>query len=166
MNIVNKLKGQHNEFLCHWNMYVLQVKKVDTFDSNSDSNSNSDWLYIVERDGMYIDQGTISAKTCKLSDAVQKCFDKINKDIDDIEYVTEHYLSHLKTLAQYRECKCPYCGSKKIFKFRMDFDRTSGVDYIAVNDRKYYTNEEFEYNSFDKPNVEIYHCGDCDHFFE
>jgi len=48
----------------------------------------------------------------------------------------------------------------------MDFDRTSGVDYIAVNDRKYYTNEEFEYDSFDKPNVEIYHCGDCDHFFE
>ena len=95
MNIVNKLKGQHNEFLCHWNMYVLQVKKVDTFDSNSDSNSNSDWLYIVERDGMYIDQGTISVKTCKLSDAVQKCFDKIDKDIDDIEYVTEHYLSHL-----------------------------------------------------------------------
>lgn len=52
VNIVNKLKGQHNESLCHWNMYVLQVKKVDTFDSNSDSNSNSDWLYIVERDGM------------------------------------------------------------------------------------------------------------------
>lgn len=98
LNIVNELKGQQNEFLCHWNIYVLQVKKVNTFDSNSDP----EWLYIVERDGMYIGQGTMSVKTCKISDAVQKCFDQIDEDINNIEYVTEHYLSHLKILAQYR----------------------------------------------------------------
>lgn len=98
LNIVNELKEQPNTFLCHWNMYILQVQKVDTFDSNSDS----DWLYIVERDGMYVGQGTISAKTCKFSDVLQKCFDMIDEDITDIECVTEHYLSHLKTLAPYR----------------------------------------------------------------
>lgn len=101
LNILNELKEQHNEFLCHWNMYILQVKKVNTLDSNSDP----EWLYIVERDGMYIAQGTISAKTCNLSDALQKCFDKIDDDIEDIEYITEHYLSHLKILEQYRECQ-------------------------------------------------------------
>lgn len=163
VNITNELKGQRNVFLCHWNMYVLEVKKVDAFDSDSDP----DWLYLVQRNGMYICQGTVSAKTCKMSDAVQKCFDKIDKDIDNIECVIAHYLSHLKTLAQYRECRCPYCGSKKIFKFRMDSDWASGAgDYNAINDSKYYTKEEFEYDSFDRPDVEIFHCGECNHFFE
>ena len=61
VNITNELKGQRNVFLCHWNMYVLEVKKVDAFDSDSDP----DWLYLVQRNGMYIGQGTVSAKTCR-----------------------------------------------------------------------------------------------------
>ena len=49
----------------------------------------------------------------------------------------------------------------------MDSDWASGAgDYNAVNDDKYYTKEELNYDSFDRPDIEVYHCADCNHLFE
>lgn len=57
---------------------------------------------------------------------------------------------------------CPYCGSPAIFRYRRDSDWGGGCDYDAVNDPDAYVN----YSSRGIPDVSLYHCGSCDHFFE
>lgn len=40
-------------------------------------------------------------------------------------------------------CKCPNCGSRKVFRLRIDSDWGYGVgDYEPMNDRSEYTDEE------------------------
>lgn len=64
------------------------------------------------------------------------------------------------------EYTCPNCGSKRIFLFRLDSDWASGAgNYEPVNDEQYYTKEELNYDSFDRPDIEVFHCLDCDKLF-
>ena len=63
--------------------------------------------------------------------------------------------------------KCEKCGSLRIMKLRIDSDWSTGVgDYDTVNEDKYYTEEELKYDSFDRPDIVVYHCLDCDSLFE
>lgn len=68
---------------------------------------------------------------------------------------------------------CPKCGSNRIFKFRLDSDWASEAgDYEPVNiydedkNKDIYTKEEMKYDSFDRPDIEIFHCLNCQHLFE
>lgn len=62
--------------------------------------------------------------------------------------------------------KCPRCGSQKIFKFWLDSDLASVAgDYGSVNEETYYTKEEYHVDTFDRPDIEIFHCGECDYSF-
>lgn len=58
---------------------------------------------------------------------------------------------------------CPFCGSKEIFQFRRDADHGGGSRYEAVNDESCYA--EMPTESY-RPDVDLYHCGSCDSFFE
>lgn len=61
---------------------------------------------------------------------------------------------------------CPYCGSNKIFLIRIDSDWCRGIgDYSRVNDDIYYAKEELKYDSYDRPDIGLYHCLDCDKMF-
>jgi len=58
--------------------------------------------------------------------------------------------------------KCPNCGSYKVFCLRIDNDWGWGIgDYEAVNPRKYYTDEEFEMDATNRPDIELYACHEC-----
>ena len=66
-----------------------------------------------------------------------------------------------------KEIVCPKCNSKRIFKFRLDSDWASGAgDYLPVNSEEYYTTQEIKFDSFDRPDIDIYHCLDCGALFE
>ena len=77
----------------------------------------------------------------------------------------------IKFLQIYEEC--PKCGNNKIFHFRLDSDWASGAgDYDAVNvngedgGKNIYTKEELEYDSYDRPDIDIFYCRACGHLFE
>jgi len=70
---------------------------------------------------------------------------------------------------------CPRCKSRKIFKLKIDNDWGSGVgDYSPQNVyglnkteiKKIYSKEELNYDSYDRPDIELYHCRECDKFFD
>jgi len=62
---------------------------------------------------------------------------------------------------------CEKCGSKKLFSLRIDSDWSYGTgDYYPVNEDKYYTEEELQYEAIGRPDINIYHCLDCDALFE
>ena len=42
----------------------------------------------------------------------------------------------------------------------------TGIPNIDRPWLKYYTKEELNYDSFDRPDIEVYHCADCNHLFE
>ena len=127
-----------------------------------------DWDYGVKNlHNEWICGDAIQAKGNTMTSVVQICLDAINEDIAEMESLLYDYSKILNMLRPYRELKCPCCGSKKIFKFRLDSDWASGAgDYSAVNENEHYTEEELNYDSFDRPDVEVYHCGECNHFFE
>lgn len=57
--------------------------------------------------------------------------------------------------------RCPYCGSRAIFRMRRDSDYGGGQYYDAVNDETCYEGVgEFI------PDVDVYHCKGCDCFFD
>ena len=102
-----------------------------------------------------------------MTQVIQLCFDMIDENIKETEENLKKTLTNLNKLCKYRELKCPYCGSHKIFQFRLDSDWAYGSgDYNHVNDHKYYTEEELNYDSFDRPDIDVYHCGDCGHIFD
>lgn len=158
LNIKNELKSRA-EFCCNWNMYTIEIERW---------RSEKLWNYYISSkqfDWTFIDK--VSTKDYTMSQVLQLCFDLIDQNIDNIEKESEKLLNNLQLLTSYRKLKCPYCGSRKIFKFRLDNDWASGSgDYSTVNDDKYYTEEELQYDSFDRPDIEIYHCGCCGHFFD
>ena len=86
----------------------------------------------------------------------------------NIEEETKLWMQMLRLSRKYRKnIVCPVCESKKIFKFRLDSDWASGSgDYYTVNPDENYTEEELKYDSFDRPDIEVYHCGDCGNIFE
>lgn len=68
---------------------------------------------------------------------------------------------------------CKKCGSKHIFKFRLDSDWGYGSgDYNPVNvsygekHSDIYIDEELKYDACDRPDIEIFYCADCHSLFE
>jgi len=62
---------------------------------------------------------------------------------------------------------CPKCGSTKIFKFRLDSDWCAGAgDYTPENDKSEYTAEEWTMDALDRPDIDIFHCRNCDFIWE
>lgn len=61
--------------------------------------------------------------------------------------------------------KCPYCGSKHIFKYRNDSDWAIGGDFTKVNPKENYTEEEMDYDTFYRPDIETYFCNSCYEWF-
>jgi hypothetical protein len=65
------------------------------------------------------------------------------------------------------EVKCRDCESLRIMKFRLDSDWGYGAgSYFAYNKDKHYTQEELDYNGCNRPDIELYHCLDCDALFD
>ena len=63
--------------------------------------------------------------------------------------------------------KCPYCKSTRIFNLRIDSDWGSGVgNYFPANDETEYTKKDLELDSYDRPDIDLYHCLNCYRFFE
>lgn len=62
---------------------------------------------------------------------------------------------------------CPTCGSKKVFHFRLDSDWANGLgDYEPVNDRSEYTDAEWEMDATDRPDIDVFHCLQCDNIWD
>lgn len=66
--------------------------------------------------------------------------------------------------------KCPCCNSARVFELRIDSDWGGGIgNYFPVNDKdedNEYTKEDLELDSFDRPDIDLYHCLNCDHMWE
>lgn len=62
--------------------------------------------------------------------------------------------------------KCE-CGNLRVMSLRIDSDWGTGVgNYSAINDEEHYTVEELDFDSYDKPDIDIFHCLDCNSLFE
>ena len=58
---------------------------------------------------------------------------------------------------------CPICKSKRIFNLRIDNDWSYGTGiYYPANDEENYSDEELNYNATDRPDIDLYHCLNCD----
>jgi len=158
INLKNELKSR-TEFKCKWEMYTIEVERWT---------DEKLWSYFIYSDKMDCSQGDeVSTKEYTMTQVLQLCFDMIDENIKETEEDLKKTLDNLNKLCKYRELKCPYCGSHKIFQFRLDSDWAYGSgDYNHINDDKYYTEEELNYDSFDRPDIEVYHCGDCGHLFD
>lgn len=67
----------------------------------------------------------------------------------------------------YKPIKCPKCQSKKIFHLRIDSDWGAGIgNYTPINDKKEYTEDELKYDSFDRPDLDLFHCLNCDYIWD
>lgn len=63
--------------------------------------------------------------------------------------------------------QCPDCGSTKVFRLRIDSDWSYGAgDYEPVNERSEYTEEEWNMDACDRPDIELFHCRDCHRMWE
>lgn len=57
---------------------------------------------------------------------------------------------------------CPSCKSTNVFFLRIDSNWAPGVgDYYPVNNKEEYTEEEWEMDAYDRPDIEMYHCRSC-----
>jgi hypothetical protein len=150
----SEIKG---DFICHFCGYLINVER-----------DGSEWSYMVkDLNEKTIIFGTDSRNNNNLTNMVQMCLDEIEKNGQELEKTAGNCLKMLKAVKMYEEDEeCPYCGGKKIFKFRLDSDWAYGAgDYYAVNDDQYYTEEEFKYDSFDRPDIAVYHCRECNEIF-
>lgn len=66
-----------------------------------------------------------------------------------------------------QEVVCPVCRSTRVFRLRIDSDWNSGMgDYYPVNSRSEYTENEWNMDASDRPDISVYHCRSCDHMWE
>lgn len=57
---------------------------------------------------------------------------------------------------------CPKCGSKKIFRFRLDSDWASGAGcYNMVNDKSEYSVDEQQYDASYRLDLVVFQCREC-----
>lgn len=161
LNIKND-KDSKSEFEAVWNGYTIEIypykqkinnKTVTKYEANC-VNTLGSWI---------VNGGVYENKSA----ALQDIFDNISSDIEDLESEKQELEEILNKFTLYKkEIICPKCKSKRIFKFRMDSDWASGSgDYSYVNEENNYTEEELEYDSFDRPDVEVFRCLDCGKLF-
>lgn len=63
--------------------------------------------------------------------------------------------------------RCPYCNSARIFSLRIDSDWGSGIgNYYPKNDESEYTENDLKLDSYERPDINLYHCLKCDRMFE
>ena len=65
--------------------------------------------------------------------------------------------------------KCPRCNSKRIFELRIDSDWGSGIgNYYPANEDEdsVYTKKDLQLDSYDRPDIDLYHCLNCGHIWE
>ena len=63
------------------------------------------------------------------------------------------------TVPRYR---CPNCNSAKIFLFRLDNDWAYGAgDFTTLNEDEHYTEDELNYDSTDRPDINMHYCNKC-----
>lgn len=63
--------------------------------------------------------------------------------------------------------RCPYCNSARVFELRIDSDWGSGIgNYYPANDENNYTMDDLKLDSYDRPDIDIYHCLSCGHIWE
>ena len=63
--------------------------------------------------------------------------------------------------------KCPHCGSTAVFRLRIDSDWGAGIgNYEPVNSKSEYTDEEWEMDADNRPDIEVYHCRRCKKIWE
>lgn len=61
---------------------------------------------------------------------------------------------------------CPECGSKRVFYLRIDSDWCYGVGtYEPINDKEDYTDEEWNYDACNRPDIDLFHCRNCHHMW-
>lgn len=63
--------------------------------------------------------------------------------------------------------KCPYCGSRRVFRYIRDSDWGGGENYYpanSVDDTNIY--DESDLDDPAPPDIDICHCLDCDTFFD
>lgn len=161
LNIKNE-KDSKSDFVTVWNGYNIEIypykqninnKTVTKYEANC-VNALGSWIV---NGGVYENKNV----------ALQDIFDNISSDIDDLESQKQELEEILdKLMVYHKEILCPKCKSKKIFKFRMDSDWASGSgDYCYVNEKSNYTQEELKFDSFDRPDIEVFHCLDCNKLF-
>jgi hypothetical protein len=99
-----------------------------------------------------------------IEDSLIKYYEEYRKEIKEKNNQPKEYT------------KCPKCESHKIFRLRIDSDWAYGQgDYypvnidISKNDSNFngfYTEEELKYNAKNRPDIELYHCLNCNSLFE
>jgi hypothetical protein len=63
--------------------------------------------------------------------------------------------------------KCPYCGSRRVFRYIRDSDWGGGENYYpanSVDDTNIYNESDLDDPA--PPDIDICHCRDCDTFFD
>jgi len=155
MNQTVMLKNEATKtsnFVCNWNGYNIDCCRTECSKS----------FGVLRRNERVIK--TLYGMTN--TEVVQHLMSSIESDLNRIE----KELKHLAQFRPYRPVhKCPFCDSKRLFRLRLDSDWASGVgDYYPLpsNDESLYTEEELKYDSFDRPDINVYHCLDCDRIFE
>ncbi len=62
---------------------------------------------------------------------------------------------------------CQKCGSSKVFRFRLDSDWAYGMgDYSPANERAHYTDKEWDMDACNRPDIDVFHCRQCDAIWE
>lgn len=63
--------------------------------------------------------------------------------------------------------KCPHCESTAVFRLRIDSDWETGLgEYYPVNPCSEYTGAQLKLDATDRPDIEVYHCRQCNHIWE
>ena len=63
--------------------------------------------------------------------------------------------------------RCPHCNSARVFNLRIDCDWGGLIgDYNPVNNDDEYTEEDLKMDNYDRPDVNVYHCLQCDYMWE
>lgn len=63
--------------------------------------------------------------------------------------------------------RCPRCNSSRIFELRIDNDWGAGNgSYYPINDDEEYTEDDLKLDSYDRPDIDLYHCLKCGYMWE
>lgn len=66
--------------------------------------------------------------------------------------------------------RCPYCNSARVFELRIDSDWGGLIgNYYPANDEdecSEYTKEDLKLDGYDRPDIDLYHCLNCDRMWE